>query len=239
MARGAVALTAVVVLSQPAWAQAADPVRPQDDPAKPQVQTFEMVLARAVETGGQNFARRAAEMAPSMMPFVFPIEAPVVNGIADRDMGLYVFQVQVPGIGLTLQVMNMMVNRPGLRGGRADGTQQVGSGRVAATGVVPADPMDAGPVETTTGADFLAEWRQQVGDALVEAMIDNAGALPMAPTDTLLVFASGIEPTASNPLYRLPSGKLVLKAKGSDLAEFRQGQITREEVRKRIQVARF
>ncbi len=67
-----------------------------DDPARPQVQTFEMVLGRALETAGRNFATRAAEIAPQLTALPTG-ENPQVTGVAVRDLNLFVFNVQVPG----------------------------------------------------------------------------------------------------------------------------------------------
>jgi hypothetical protein len=152
-------------------------------------------------------------------------------------MGLYVFQVQVPGIGLTLQVMNMWANRPPFTAGR--GTQPVASGRVEAAGVVDADPMTPQAPRTPTRLDFLQEYRGLVKDALVDAILDNAGGLPMAAADTLLVVASGIDPPVANPLYRTPSHRLVLRAKATDLTAFREGRIDRADARRRVQASSF
>jgi hypothetical protein len=193
------------------------PVVPDPDPAKPQVQTFEMLLRSAVETGGQNFARRAAQITPDIAELSFSTgEAPVVSGIADHQLGLYVFQVQVPSVSLlSLQVMNLMMNRPAL--GRP-------VGRVAATNV------PDGPPAAVALPDFVGMYRIAVRDALIDAIVDS---------DTLLVYASAIEPPMQPSLLRQPSNKLVLKATGADVLEYRQGKITRDEIRRRIRVASF
>jgi hypothetical protein len=202
------------------------PVVPDPDPAKPQVQTFEMLLRSAVETGGQNFARRAAQITPDIAELSFSTgEAPVVSGIADHQLGLYVFQVQVPSVSLlSLQVMNLMMNRPAL--GRP-------VGRVAATNV------PDGPPAAVALPDFVGMYRIAVRDALIDAIVDNAGGLPIGASDTLLVYASGIEPPMQPSLLRQPSNKLVLKATGADVLEYRHGKITRDEIRRRIRVASF
>jgi len=234
-----VAMGAFIVAGPFAWTHVHVQANPQDDPAKPQVLTFEMVLMRAVEAGGQSFARRASELAPAMS-FAFPVgEVPIVSGIVFHDLAVndadaYVFHVQVPGIDLTLLAMDMVMRRPQMV--RAPGVQAVGNGRVSATGVVEADPMEP-PLAAT--ADFRVEYRQQVTNALIDAILDNSGVLPLAADDALLVTANGIEPRAVNPLLKSPAGKLVLRAKGADLAAFRQGKITREEARTRIQSSRF
>jgi hypothetical protein len=208
-------------------------VRP-DDPAKPQVQTMEMALGRALETAGRNFATRVTQIVPETMPVAAFAGDPSVSGIAVHDLSLYVFHVRVPDIGLQLQVMNMMVNRSQFGLGRAPD-----STRVRMAGAVDPDPPDAPEAPLAPRVDLKAEYSVLVRDALVDAMLDNAGVLPMTGADTLLVVASGIDPVVSNPLAKMPSGKLVLKAKASDLAELRAGTITRDEARKRVQATKF
>jgi hypothetical protein len=144
---------------------------------------------------------------------------------------------------MTLQVMSLMLNRP-QPGAIPAGGQPV-SGRVTADGVIAPDPMAPAPAPARPGpprdleSEYRVEYVQLVKDALVDAILDNSGALPMASTETLIVIASGIDPVVPNALYRTPSRKLVLKAKASDLADFRQGKINREEARQRIQATRF
>lgn len=219
---------AALLVSAPVSAQTAPP----SDPAKPQVQTFEMVLRTAVETGGQSFARRAAEITPDIAELSFSTgESPVVSGIADHQLGLYVFQVQVPSVSLTLQVMNLMINRPPL--GRP------ASGRVAADVVQP-DVAVPGRRDAAVGRpDLVWIYRSAVRDALVDAIVDNSGGLPVGPTDTLLIYASGIDPAMQPSLLREPTNKLVLKASGADLIAYRQNKLSREELKGRISVGSF
>ena len=138
--RVALALGAVVVVASPALAQSASPALRTDDPARPQVQTFEMVLARALETAGRNFAIRASEIAPQLTALPTG-DNPQVTGVAVRDLNLYVFHVQVPGIDLSLSVMNLMVNRPQFAGGPTGPQPQPVNRRVESTGVVYDGPV--------------------------------------------------------------------------------------------------
>jgi hypothetical protein len=206
-----------VAIASFAWAQGPAPAAPRET-AKPQVQTFEMVLKTAVETGGRMFANRASEMAPEISVLSFaPGESPTVSGIADHQLGLYVFQVQVPGVSLFFQVANMMLRRP-------NGLQAIG-GRANTD---PASPFD-----------LEREYREQVREALLAAVLDNSGGLPLTGSDTLLIYAGGIDSPAPNPLQRGPSNKLVIKAKGADLTDLRQGRLSRDEAKRRIQVTSF
>ena len=172
-----------------------------------------MVLGRALETAGRNFATRAAEIAPQLTALPTG-ENPQVTGVAVRDLNLFVFHVQVPGIELSLSVMNLMVNRPQFAG-RPDGTPQPQpvNGRVEPTGVVAPDPMGPAAPRPTL-LDFRVVYQTQVREALVDAIVDNAGTLPMGCSDALLVIAGGIDSPVTNPLYRRTSHRLVLASKG-------------------------
>jgi hypothetical protein len=232
--RQAATLSIVVAMTTPAWAQAPAAA----DPSKPQVQTFEMVLRNAVQTGGQNFARWASQISPDIASLSFaPGESPVVSGIADHQLGLYVFQVQVPGVSLlSVQTMNMIMSGRQFPAPRPSGSQPVNNPRVTPGGIVTADPNDA-PVEARP--DFLREYASQVRDALIDAIIDNSVALPITANETLLVYAGGIDPVVADSLLRSPSRKLVLKAKGGDLLSLRQGVITRDEAKRRVLIGSF
>ena len=94
MVKCALVLGAAMSVGSSVRAQAQNPRA--DDPARPQVQTFEMVLGRALETAGRNFATRAAEIAPQLTALPTG-ENPQVTGVAVRDLNLFVFNVQVPG----------------------------------------------------------------------------------------------------------------------------------------------
>ena len=238
--RCALVLGAAMALGSSVRAQSPAQNSRADDPARPQVQTFEMVLGRALETAGRNFATRAAEIAPQLTALPTG-ENPQVTGVAVRDLNLFVFHVQVPGIDLSLSVMNLMVNRPQFAG-RTDGLQpQPVNERVESTGVVVADPMGPAAAPRPTLLDFRVVYQTQVREALVDAIVDNAGTLPMGPSDALLVITGGmgLDSQITNPFYRRTSQRLVLRAKGADLTAFREGRLTRDEVKLRILASDF
>ena len=231
MTRSIATFGLVVATAWPVWTQAPAGA---DDPAKPQVQTFEMVLRSAVDRGGQNFAKRASQVVPVV---VSPGNAPIVSGVVVRELNLFVFEVQVPGIWQTSLVLSM------LRGpqGPPQPVQPVaspgpGSGRVSATTVEP-DPMATTPVAGSFDPD--REYSYEVRDALIESVFDNAGVLPLGATDSLVIIAGGNDPPVPNPFYRQTPRKLVLSIKGSDLLDFRQGRLTREEARRRVKESHF
>jgi hypothetical protein len=215
------------------------PASQLNDPARPQVQTFEMALGRALETAGRNFNTRVMEMAPQwnqLMPVAFPTgETAQVTGVAVRDMGLYVFNVQVPGVEISLQFLNVMANRPQFGPVQPGGPDRPVS--VAPSSVVTPDPMDSSA--RPQRLDFRVEYRNQVRDALVDAIVDNSGVLPLTAGETLLVVAGGIDQPVANTFQRRSSPRLVLRVKAADLTAFREGKITRDEVKQRVVASEF
>jgi hypothetical protein len=79
-----------------------------------------------------------------------------------------------------------------------------------------------------------------VAAALVDAMLENSGSLVIAPGEWLTVAArdnaQGNRFVASDPS---DVTTVVLRVKGSDLADFQARRLTAEEVRKRVEVRSF
>jgi hypothetical protein len=234
--RRVVLFAACLGLATPLWAQA--PAR-TEDPVKPQVQAFEMVLRGAVDLGGQRFAQQAAKVVPNI--YLAPFTTPVVVGL--KIDGVYWFDVQVPRI-LQTGVLYYMDNAPRrTAGGAGVAARPVASqGRVGATGGdVPDDPMIESPVAGDDGQaaappaavpDPDTQYSAQVKDALIDAMLDSSGVLPMTADDRLVVVVSGTGAAVTNPLYR--DERLILTVKSSDLSDLRQGRLTRDAAKQRI-----
>jgi hypothetical protein len=200
-----------------------------------------MVLRSAVDRGGQNFAKRASQVVPVV---VSPGDAPVVSGVVVRELNVYVFEVQVPGIWQTSLVLSMLRGAQGTPPPQPVQPQQPvqpvaspgpGGGRVSASTVEP-DPMTSAAVGNF---DPNREYSYEVRDALIESVLDNAGVLPLGPSDSLVIIAGGNDPVVPNAFYRPTSRKLVLSIKGSDLLDFRQGRLTREEAKRRVKESHF
>jgi hypothetical protein len=166
-------------------------------------------------------------------------EQPIVRGVKLDGWGFF-FDVQAPDIQSTMMVWDMVNqsrrNRPATSPVPArDGSAQPVSDRVMASGAtVEPDPM-VNDLATPGGADRA--YSSFVREALIDALLDSSGVLPLGPGDHLTVAASGIDQPGSNPLYR--SRKLMLTIKGSDLLDLRQGRINRDQAKDRIVEQRF
>jgi hypothetical protein len=108
----------------------------------------------------------------------------------------------------------------------------------ATAGDVPDDPMTQSPVVGDDGQraapvpDPDTQYSAQVKDALIDAMLDSSGVLPMTVGDRLVIVVSGTGAAVTNPLYR--DERLILTVKSSDLADLHQGKLTRDAVKQRI-----
>jgi hypothetical protein len=214
-------LAAVVGIAAPAWAQQVDP-SPLQPEVRFQVQVFETNLFSAVQRGGQQLARRAREIQPDVS-LQFTAD-PIVRGVITPE-GAW-FDVQIPEIMDTgLALWRIMANRgipPAMR------PTEPGRVNAAGTAVVTPDPT------FEPDKEYTAFMRQ----ALIDAMLDNALALPITTGQVLMITASGISGGPTNPLGP-EERKLILRLKGEDLIALRQGRITREEARQRIMESRF
>ena len=222
-----VSFVAVATLAAAAPAGAQQTVDVQiPDSAKHQVLVFESNLRAAIQRGAQNLADRARQVVPDV---ILRFEAePVVTGLLLPDYGA-IFYAQIPGIqevGLKLWSMNREATSSVSRVASGAG------GRVGATGIVEADP--AVPPLTDPDKEYTAFMRS----ALVDAILDNALALPVAEGETLTLIAGDVTGRPQDPLAR-QSRRLILRIKGEDLIALRLNRITRDEARARIKESRY
>ena len=99
----------------------------------------------------------------------------------------------------------------------------------------PAAPVDPAVVEDPNGA-----YTREVSSAIVDAMIENSGPLPVGENEWLTVAArDNIRPDRLVPGDTSNISSIVFRVKGSDLAAFRTGRMTLEEVRTHVEVKQF
>ena len=110
--------------------------------------------------------------------------------------------------------------------------------RVTAQALPPApDPAPAIPVDATLLNDPGEAYTQEVRASLIDAMIENSGALVLGADEWLTVAARDNAPT--DPVMPDDQMTLVLRVKGSDIQAFRAGTLTLEQVRARVQAGEF
>ncbi|HEY6360503.1 MAG TPA: hypothetical protein VIX63_05335 [Vicinamibacterales bacterium] len=104
-------------------------------------------------------------------------------------------------------------------------------------------PAQAPPADSATppaSVDPGEVFTNAVANALIDAMLENSGSLIIAPGEWLTVAArdnaQGNRLVASDPSDVMT---IVLRVKGSDIADFQARRLTFDEVRKRVEVRAF
>jgi hypothetical protein len=202
-----------------------------------QFQLMESVIENHVRQGAQEVAARAQGVMPVGVLFM---GEPKAKGFPLDNYGV-VFDVEIPEIKESAVLLNQF-SRPSLVGPPAAGSQMVSSttaGKTRATGVVADDPMAKPPV---TGDPFLADpnqfYRDTIKQKLVDAMLDYSKALDIGANETLSIVARGEDDPIRSSLYN-DSKIMILRIKGSDLALFYTGKISRDEARKLVIESQF
>jgi len=85
--------------------------------------------------------------------------------------------------------------------------------------------------------DPESAYTREVKDALVEAMLENSQALGIKPDERLTIVArDGAPPNPQFPGDAVDASTWVMRVKGSVLAAYRAGTLTKEEARKQVEV---
>ena len=117
----------------------------------------------------------------------------------------------------------------------------------AGPGTVSAQSVTATPVAATMplpDAQLLQDpneaYTLEVKSALIDAMIENSGPLAIGADEWLTIAArDNVQVDRFMPGDPSEVSTIVLRIKGSDLAAYRAGRLTLDEVRKRVEVRDF
>ena len=115
--------------------------------------------------------------------------------------------------------------------------QTVGAASVTSqTTTAPAGPM----VDLAVIEDPNAAYTREVSSAIVDAMIENSGPLPIAENEWLTVAArDNVRPDRLVPGDTSNISSIVFRIRGTDLGAYRAGRMTLEETRKRVEIKQF
>lgn len=100
-------------------------------------------------------------------------------------------------------------------------------------------PVAQTPAQPTLLDDPFGAYESAVKKALIDAMLDHSGPLEIGPEEWLTVAARDNEDRRLSPANIYDLATVVLRIKGSDLAAFRAGRLTRDEARARVEVREF
>jgi hypothetical protein len=230
-----VALAMAIMLTVPAAVGAQTPIRPSPEQRTRQdkisimegtLQASVGVAARQVAQGVRSVDSNANLMFGTARAKGFPLEG---HGVF--------FYVEIPTLDLSFmlsmeQIERSLQQRAEQQQLRTD-TQQVTEVR--------REPRVEAPTAAESLANIAAEgqkYRATVRLALVDAMLDSSKNLELGPEEWLTIAARNSEYALStNEILNLKT--TILRVKGSDLADFLAGRLTKEEARQKVEVREF
>jgi hypothetical protein len=243
--RAACVAAGLTLAAGPALAQAPSK---EDDQVKTRqrISTMEGVLERAVSNGAENLLRQVRTVMPDA-PMLSGV--PQVRGFKLDGYGVF-FDVEVPALRLPVtwplryliednraavtaalaELRTMIADQPARERDRFEMLAQ----RLESRAVMPrATPRQADPVITEPDVAYT----NAVREALIDAMIENSGPIPVGADEWLSVAARDNAPR--DPLMPGDTAglnTLIFRVKGSDLAAYRAGKMTLDEARRLVQV---
>ena len=106
----------------------------------------------------------------------------------------------------------------------------------AAATIAPAAPQ----VDPSVVDDPNGTYTREVSAAIIDAMIENSGPLPVSENEWLTVAArDNIRPDRLTPGDTSNITSIVFRIRGTDLAAYRAGKMTLEETRAHVEVKQF
>ena len=106
----------------------------------------------------------------------------------------------------------------------------------AAATIAPAAPQ----VDLSVVDDPNGTYTREVSAAIIDAMIENSGPLPVSENEWLTVAArDNIRPDRLTPGDTSNITSIVFRIRGTDLAAYRAGKMTLEETRTHVEVKQF
>jgi len=225
--KAAIAITAVVLMPALAAAQTTVQTNPDLLRRHEQINLFEGTLERAVANAARTVAKDVQSRTSNANFFSGDAHA---KGFILDGYGVFVY-VEIPALDLTMSVM----------------IDQLAKERRAETPVTnapdaKAEPKISLPVsarETLQAVvDTGEKYHNEVKVKLADAMLDFSKNLELKPDEWLTVAARGSE-AALTPGEIFQLNTVVLRVKGSDLADYLAGRLTKEEARGKVELRQF
>jgi len=192
-------------------------------------------MAWSLRTMNESAALVARDLA-QMRAMLQTIPDPRARAEFERSLRRVQQQVGPVGAGAP----GVATGQPGPGTVNATTTATASATTVASTSVTPAEPQLTPQPDAQLLQDPSEAYTQEVKAALVDAMIENSGPLAIGPEEWLTVAArDNVQVDRFMPGDPSEVSTIVLGIKGSDLAAYRAGRITADEVRKRVTIREF
>jgi hypothetical protein len=198
------------------------------------ISIMEGTLTSSVGVAAQRISKDVKSIDSTAMLFTGSARA---KGFTLDGHGVF-FYVEVPTLDLTVMMSVQQFERERSAQQRADAQPQGADPQVVRNLRPDSSPL---PTAAEAVASLMAEgqkWRATVRMALIDAMLDNSKNLELKPDEWLTIAARGSE-TDLLPNEILNLTTTVLRVKGSDLADFLAGRLTKDEARQKVEVREF
>ena len=236
MFKGFIVTVMVALVGVSAFAQGQQGVENDRSRVRRQVQitVMEGALVAAVRGGANDFVNQLTKTTQATAQGVL-LGNPQATGFELADYGVF-FHLRVPGMRGTFSWSYPVVAQ------RMRALQQPGQAQasnVADSGSpLPAPPPAAPVVDVGVLNDPEAAYVRSIRTAVIEAMLENSGALRV-PQDQYLIVAARKD-TGPNPLDPTDEVRtMYFTVKGADLEAYRQGHVTLEEARNLVKVIEY
>jgi hypothetical protein len=234
----AVAMMTIPVLALPTVLAAQTLVAPGPGQIRrhEQINLFEGTLERAVTNAARRVAKEVQEHTSNANFMTTDAHA---KGFILDGYGVFVY-VEIPALDLNLTVGLMLdqIERDAQQ--KPEGDRSKGTANPISE--MKADPAPAVPRTAREALksvmDTGEKYRNEVKLQLTDAMLDFSKNLELKPDEWLSVAAQGSD-GALTPGEILQLTTVVLRVKGSDLADYFSGRLTKEEARAKVELRQF
>ena len=223
---------AMMMMTLPALARAQTsvPSTPEQARRHDEISLFEGTLVGAVNKAAHNVARDVQSHTSNANFFSGDARA---KGFILDGYGVFVY-VEIPALDLTLSLAMDQLERERQSQAAPGPVNNAADLKSEPKLVIPSTAREALQAVMDTGQKY----RNEVKLALTDAMLDFSKNLELKPDEWLSVAARGND-SALTPGEILQLTTVVLRVKGSDLADYLAGRSTRDQARAKVEVRQF
>ena len=222
------AIVITAALPSVAWSQTTIPSKADEVRRYDQIRVMEGTLTGSVGLAANQVAREVQSKIPGVNMFTGEARA---KGFTLDGYGAF-FYVEIPALDLNLVLSLETLERNAQHRAESQSVAQ----RANQLADVPSAADEA--LRSVAADDPGQKYRDAVKRCLIDAMLDHSKSMDLGPDEWLTVAARGSESgLIPGEIYQLKT--LVLKVKGSDLADFLAGRLNRDEARQKVQVRQF
>jgi hypothetical protein len=241
------AVAVVITMAVPAVAGAQNriPITAEQERHQDEITVLEGTLTSSVSLAAGKVAKQVQSSTPSAMLFTGQARA---KGFLLEGYGVFI-SVEIPALDLNVMLtVESLEQRNAQR--RNDPSQNSNLPQITNLPQVNNLPQvtnrqDPEPgntakevIRSVVAGDPGQQYRDAVKLALIDVMLDHSKNLELKPDEWLTIAARGSEAgLLPNEIFQLTT--VVLRVKGSDLADYLAGRLTKEEARAKVEVRQF